>query len=339
MIAITGGGTGGHLSVAKAIKDELVKLGIKPIFIGSKNGQDKFWFENDDGFSEKYFFNSVGVVNKELSGKFNSLKNILSYSLECKEIFKKHSIKVIFSVGGYSSAPASIASVIFLKKLYIHEQNAIFGTLNRVLKPFAKSVFSSYSTTSPLKNYPIRDIFFQSRRVREDVKKIIFLGGSQGARAINDFALSSALRLSKMGISIIHQAGAKDYQRVYEEYKKLGIKVELFEFSKKIDEKIKEADFAVSRAGASTLWELVASQIPTLFVPYPYAVKNHQYFNAKFLVDKGLAFLSKEDDLSEDLLIQCLGSDIEHISRDLIDIIEPNGAKEIAQYLLNSLNS
>jgi len=96
LIAITGGGTGGHLAIAKAIKEELNKRGIKPIFIGSTYGQDKDWFENDEGFKEKYFFETQGVVNKKGFKKFSSLLNILKYSKECKYIFEKKRNQICF---------------------------------------------------------------------------------------------------------------------------------------------------------------------------------------------------------------------------------------------------
>ena len=89
-IVITGGGTGGHLSIAKAIKEELNQRGIEPIFVGSSNGQDKAWFEDDDGFSKKYFFNTGGVVNKGGFGKVKSLLNILGFAYKCKSIFILH---------------------------------------------------------------------------------------------------------------------------------------------------------------------------------------------------------------------------------------------------------
>ena len=130
MIAITGGGTGGHLTIVKAIKDELNKRNIKPIFIGSINGQDQEWFKNDDGFEEKYFLKSSGIMNKNFIGKFTSLFNILRLSIECNNIFKKHQIDKIFTVGGFSSAPASLAGILTKKDIYIHEQNSILGKLN-----------------------------------------------------------------------------------------------------------------------------------------------------------------------------------------------------------------
>jgi len=185
MVAITGGGTGGHLAIANALKEELNSRGLKPIFIGSKNGQDKSWFENDSGFEKTYFLDSKGVVNKRGLKKVLVLKDILSSAFTCKDIFKEHNVKAVFCVGGYSAAPAAFASLLSKTPLYIHEQNAVIGTLNKILKPFAKEFFSSYEPNSKVKEYPVSDKFFNSRRIRKELKTVIFLGGSQGAEVLS----------------------------------------------------------------------------------------------------------------------------------------------------------
>ena len=191
MVAITGGGTGGHLAIANALKEELNNRGLKPIFIGSQNGQDKSWFANDNGFEKTYFLDSKGVVNKRGLKKLLVLKDILASAFTCKDIFKTHDVKAVFCVGGYSAAPAAFASLLTRTPLYIHEQNAVVGTLNKLLKPFAKEFFSSYDKNSKVKEYPVSDKFFNSRRIRKELKTIIFLGGSQGANFINELAMKT----------------------------------------------------------------------------------------------------------------------------------------------------
>jgi UDP-N-acetylglucosamine--N-acetylmuramyl-(pentapeptide) pyrophosphoryl-undecaprenol N-acetylglucosamine transferase len=326
MIALSGGGTGGHLVIAKSIKEELNKQGIKPIFIGSTYGQDRAWFENDDGWEEKYFFDTSGVVNKKGIKKLLSLTNILKHSFKTKQIFKKHNITKVFSVGGYSAAPASFGAIMLNIPLFIHEQNAYMGKLNRLLKPFAKRVFNTFLYNDP---YPIRSEFFTKARVRKEIKTIIFLGGSQGAKAINDFALEVA---KTKKYKIIHQTGKRDYKRCKNFYQENKIEADCFDFSKNIVDKISVADFAVSRAGASTLFELSANQIPTLFVPYPYAAGNHQYYNAKFLADKKLAFLKLQNELNLDMFAEIKNIDI--ISQKLKKINSVNGAKFIVDEIL-----
>ena len=328
MIVITGGGTGGHLVIAKAIKEELNRRGIKPIFIGSTYGQDRKWFENDEGWEATYFFDTSGVVNKKGVYKIISLLNILKFTFKCYSIFKKYKVEKVFSVGGYSAGPASFGAVFFGKKFFIHEQNASMGRLNRLLTPFAKKVFSSFFYNDP---YPVRKEFFEKYRVRKELKTIIFLGGSQGAKAINSFAFEVA-KMRKF--NIIHQTGEKDFKRCEKFYRENNLNVDYFAFSNNLVDKITKADFAVSRAGASTLFELVSNGVPTLFVPYPYSAGNHQYYNAQFLVNNGLAFLEFEKNLDKNFFEKIDNSELEKISKNLKKINNQNGVKLIVDTMI-----
>ncbi len=329
-IVITGGGTGGHLAIAKVIKEELNRRGIEPIFIGSTKGQDRQWFGTDSGWSKKLFLETSGVVDKRGLSKLSSLFSILKESLKLQRFFKENRVKAVLSVGGYSAAPASFAAVITPStKLYIQEQNAVMGSLNRVLTPFAAKVFNTDT-------FPIREIFFEKARVREELKTIIFLGGSQGARAINNFARSIAKTLDAKGIKIIHQCGKNDYQNLKEFYTEAGIDAELFSFSRELVDFMFRADFAISRAGASTLWELTANGLPALFVPYPYAAGDHQYYNAKYLADKGLALLKREGELNSLVLKEIERINLKEISTKLMHVAKRDGAKRIVDALLSA---
>ncbi len=336
MIAITGGGTGGHLSIAKAVCEEYNKRGIRPIYIGSQNGQDKAWFEGYPGFKKVYFLPSSGVVNKKGLNKLFSLFNIIKQSFTCKKIFASHGVDKVFSVGGYSAAPASFGALISKIPLFIHEQNAILGRLNSLLKPYAKEVFSSYENATIHTNYPVSSRFFENARKRDTLKTILFLGGSQGATYINTLAKSLAKDLAKKDIKIIHQCGKNELQNLKEFYETLDIKVDLFDFDKNLHVKMQEADFAISRSGASSLWELVASNLPTLFIPFPYAAADHQYFNAKALKDKNLAYLCRQEDVTKDMVLNTIKTaDIEQMSSKLSYEISQNGAKEIVDKMEN----
>jgi len=333
-ILITGGGTGGHLSVAKSFIDEFYSRGYEVIFIGSTKGQDKKWFENYPLLSHTYFLDTKGVVNQNFLGKIVSLFMILKAVITSIKIIKKHKISKIVSVGGFSAAAASFASIVTKTDFYIHEQNSVMGRLNTLTSKFAKEVFSSYMKTSKVKDYPIAQTFFDHQRVRSEVKTIIFLGGSQGATAINDFALKVAPRLHSMGINIIHQTGGNDFKKMQKEYKNLSLDVDVFDFSNTLIEKMDKADFAVSRAGASTLWELVALGIPTFFIPFPYAAANHQYHNAKYLLDNNLCFLQTQTELDENYFFECLGDNIEFKSEKLLNTIHKDAVKNIVNIII-----
>ena len=335
IVVITGGGTGGHLKVAKAFEKELLSRGVEPIFIGSNSGQDRAWFEHDKDLKKAIFLDTSGVVNKGFFGKIESLFKIYKGMNHCQEIFEKVDVKTVISVGGYSAASATFASIFTGDcKLYIHEQNSVIGKLNKITSRFATELFSSYDKNSKVKDYPVEAEFFEEARIREDVKTIIFLGGSQGAVFINDFALSIASKLDEMGIKIIHQTGRHDYNRVSQQYKSLGINVDVFDFDKNIVKKMSKADFAVSRSGASTLWELSANSLPTLFIPYPYAAKDHQYHNAQFLLKKNLCFIKRENELTQKFFFECLKGDIHTMSKGLVNSILLDGIKSMVDIIL-----
>ena len=336
-VVVTGGGTGGHLKVADAFIEEFHNRGISVIFIGSSNGQDKAWFEHDRRLKKAIFLDTKGVVNKTSFGKVTSLLNIFSKTLYCLNLYSTYNVKTVVSVGGFSAAAATFASILkFGCKLYIHEQNSKMGKLNEITSKFATEIFSSFDKNSLIKDYPVAKEFFNAARVRDKIKTIAFFGGSQGAICINDFALKVAPRLNEMGIKIIHQTGKNDFQRVKEEYEKLNINADIFDFSKDIPSKMSSADFAVSRAGASTLWELCANSLPTFFIPYKHAAGDHQYYNAKALLDKGLCFLKREEELDEEDFFKAINSDIHKISIELIGSINPNAISFIANIILEN---
>ncbi len=334
-IVVTGGGTGGHLSIAKVLIDGFKQKGYKVIFIGSTKGSDKDWFEEYSNLDKAYFLDTKGVVNQNITGKLNSLWMIFKATKKCLNIFKEHSVNKVVSVGGFSASPASFAAMISKVDFYIHEQNSVMGRLNSITSKSAKDVFGSYNNATFNIDYPVDEIYFNNQRVRTNCNTIIFLGGSQGAKSINDFALKVAPQLSKMGINIIHQAGINNYKSVQLEYEKLGINVDCFGFTKDLITKIKKADLAVCRAGAGTVWELCASGIPALYVPYPYAAANHQYFNAKFIEDKNLGVVLEQNNLSEEKLLEFINSDIEVRSQGLIDLIKPNGLSMMIERIVH----
>ena len=330
-IIMTGGGTGGHLAIIKAVKEHL--KGEALVYIGSSKGQDKQWFEEDDDFSHKYFFDTRGVVNQGALGKVKSLFMMGSAMVKAIKLIRKHKAKVVFSVGGFSAAPMAFAAKLTRTPLVIHEQNAALGSLNKLLKPYATHFISSYLEESMIKAYPIKEIFFDNAHVRTEVKTIIFLGGSQGARAINTLALEMAPQLKEKGIKIIHQAGVNNIEEVEKEYASLGLEAEVFGFTTKLAAYMNEADFAVARSGASTLWELSATAVPTLYIPYPYAAKDHQYYNAQFLVEKNLAWLMREGEIAIPKVLSLLDENIEKMSQGLMDIVEKEGSQKIAKLL------
>ena len=330
-IVMTGGGTGGHLAIIKAVKEHLKEEEL--IYIGSTKGQDKQWFEDDDDFAYKYFFETRGVVNQGALGKVKSLLMMAKATMQAVKLLRKHKAKVVFSVGGFSAASTAFAAKILRIPLVIHEQ--IRGSLGReeAAGRAGTAFISSYLEESPIKAYPIKQIFFENARIRDKLNTIIFLGGSQGAKAINTLALQIAPKLKERGIKIIHQAGQNNLNDIKAAYDDLGIEAEVFGFTDKLADYMNEADFACARSGASTLWELSATAVPTLYIPYPYAASDHQFYNAQFLVEKDLAWIMRENEIDTEKVLTFLDEDLADKSRGLMEIVEKNGSEKIAKLL------
>ena len=337
-VCITGGGTGGHLMIARALMSAAVEKGHEVIFIGSTHGQDQKYFAQDSLFSEVYFLPTTGVVNQKGLKKIGALFKILKAFLKSRKLLKKHDIQATYSVGGFSAAPASFASLSKKIPLFIHEQNAVEGRLNALLKPYATRFISAYDTSSPIKGYPVEKVFARTARLRTELKTIIFLGGSHGAKAINDLALSVAKELDARKIKILHQAGESDYERVKKAYEELDINVELYGFTKELASLMTDADLAVSRAGASTLWELTTNGCPTLYVPYPYAAGDHQYYNAKFILDNSLGWCEREGETLQEKFLDVLDASLEEKSKALMQYVSTDVASQMIDDVEESLN-
>lgn len=336
-VLITGGGTGGHLAIAKSLRDASLKAGHKAVFVGSTSGQDQSWFLNDKDFSQVHFLKTSGVVNKKGLAKVASL--LLTFKASLQAVFIVRKVDAVISVGGFSAAPASFASILLRKPYFIHEQNAAIGKLNKLLRPYSKAFFSAYEEDSLVKDYPVRESFFEMSYTRSNIKTIIFLGGSQGARFINELALKIAPLLQEKKIRIIHQAGSLEIKKVKESYASLDIEADVFDFRKDIDALMKESDFAVSRCGASTLWELSASCLPALYIPYPYAAGDHQFYNASYLVEKKASWIARQEEDPYSLLCTLLETNMQEASTNLKTLIQPQGAEKIIQEVKKCLQN
>jgi UDP-N-acetylglucosamine--N-acetylmuramyl-(pentapeptide) pyrophosphoryl-undecaprenol N-acetylglucosamine transferase len=334
-LCITGGGTGGHLMIAQALAQSAAKKGYEIIYIGSTHGQDRKYFQKDSVFSSVYFLETTGVVNQKGFGKFRALYKIFKAFISSRQILSKHNIQATYSVGGFSAAPASFAALSKKIPLFIHEQNAVEGRLNSLLKPYAKRFISAYDKKSIIKGYPVNEIFTIKSRVRTSLKTIIFLGGSHGAKTINDLALAVAVELREKDIKIIHQAGESDFDRVKSSYEELGVEVELYSFTDKLAELIIRADLAISRAGASTLWELTTNGCPAFYIPYPYAAGDHQFYNAKFIVDNKLGWCERENSDLKEKVLQILDEPLEQKSKLLLKYASSDVADKMIDDILN----
>ncbi len=212
---------------------------------------------------------------------------------------------LVLGMGGYTSGPVVLAAWALGQRTAIHEQNVIPGLSNKILGKVVDRVFISFPETARF--FPHQKTFCTGNPVRKRFKTplslgaaekkgqftIFIFGGSQGAHRLNK-SMAEALPLLadlKEKIHIIHQTGSKDYQQMKEVYAQQGWAAEIYSFLEDIERAYARADLVICRAGASTLFELMAMGKPAILVPFPFAANDHQTLNARALVKAGAAFL------------------------------------------------
>ena len=320
---ITGGGTGGHIYPAVAVADELSARGHKIFYVGNPNN-----LEFDIVKQKGYDFLPVNIhgMPRKLSPALLKWGFELGFAvLKASGYIKKYKPHAIFGTGGYVSAPALLAGKLTKTPYMLHDCDANPGLVTRKLAPGAKCVSLAFEGAKlKIKNNnvlisgnPIRKTFktlskADARKVLglQDKITICVMGGSQGARSINDSAVEILKKLSKEhDLQIIFQTGKKNFQRVIEQL--LKIYPEYAEDKNLIvkpyfDDMVtilKASDIAVSRAGSLSLSELSASGIASILVPYPFAAADHQRKNAKYMQDKHAAFYLEDENLDGEALM------------------------------------
>jgi UDP-N-acetylglucosamine--N-acetylmuramyl-(pentapeptide) pyrophosphoryl-undecaprenol N-acetylglucosamine transferase len=215
---------------------------------------------------------------------------------------------VVIGLGGYITFPAGMMSVLLGKPLVLHEQNSVAGMANKLLASVAKRVFTAFPNVMPKGRWvgnPLRAEFLQQPAPeerfagREGLLKVLVVGGSLGAKGLND-VVPKALALLAPGERphVLHQSGAKQIDELRANYQAAGVHAELTPFIENTADAFAEADLVICRAGASTVTEIAAVGAAALFVPFPYAVDDHQTTNARFLAEAGGGWLMQQSELT-----------------------------------------
>jgi UDP-N-acetylglucosamine--N-acetylmuramyl-(pentapeptide) pyrophosphoryl-undecaprenol N-acetylglucosamine transferase len=320
-IIITGGGTGGHLfpalALIEAFKDRDPANEI--LLVGTRKG-----LEARLGAESGYTLRTIEAVSlkgKSFWGKVRGLMALPQSLFQSWRVIRSFGPDIVLGVGGYASGPVVLVAWAMGYRTAIHEQNAFPGLSNRILGRVVDRAFISFAESnrhfprqkSILTGNPIRRRMRREGIVRQrgpDAKFTLFIfGGSQGAHRLN-LAITEALRHlqdCKARLQFIHQTGDKDYPEVLETYRREGFAAEVQPFIHDMDRAYAAADLVLCRAGASTLFELMAMGKPAILVPYPYAANDHQTLNARALVDAGAALMVTNGDLNGDRLSAMLG--------------------------------
>ncbi len=351
-ILVAGGGTGGHvfpgLAVARALK-ELADVDL--VFAGSPRGLEARVVPEHG-----YALELLDVEPMKGGGPQRAIRGAL---VAAKATQKAHTIvrrlrpAAVLSVGGYAAGPAALACVSQRVPLAILEPNSTLGLANRLLAPFAKRAYIAWSETSRhfsghkarLYGVPLRPGFDpRPHASAEGPKRLLVLGGSQGAKALNEVvprAVARALEGTKP-FSIVHQAGRDREANVREAYAKLGVDdVEVVPFLDDVAQRMAAADLIVARAGAVTVAEISAIGRAAIFVPFPHAADDHQAKNALSLAAIGGALCIRQEAADEARLAAEIGgllSDDARRSRMADAAREhgrPRAAEDVAKDLLD----
>lgn len=305
---IVAGGTGGHIFPGLAIAQTLLERGREVYFISGTRKIERLILK-DRPFSV-FELEVEGFLGRALKDKIKACYKMVKAFLKAFKVIKKIEPQIIFATGGYISFPVILAGKLKGKKTSLHEQNIEPGMANKVLSKLVDKVFISLPGSE--KYFPKKKVIFSGNPVRREIKEkrkrehsgkgLLILGGSLGARFINQLSLKVVPQLLEDfdQLLVIHQTGLEDFEWVKEEYLKILPekdlnRIRIFSFIEDMAWAYAQADLVLGRAGATTLAELFASGKPALFIPFPYATRNHQERNAEMVAKKGGAFYLKQE--------------------------------------------
>jgi UDP-N-acetylglucosamine--N-acetylmuramyl-(pentapeptide) pyrophosphoryl-undecaprenol N-acetylglucosamine transferase len=353
-VVMAGGGTGGHLFPGLAVAREITRKckGARILFVTGKRRMESEIIKRS-GF-EQTSIAVEGIKGRGWRGGPVLLK--LPWSLfQCLGIMRRFKPNLVFGVGGYSSGPVCLSARIFRIPSAVHEQNSYPGVTNRLLSRVVDRVFISFEGSREyfrkksvyFTGNPIRNAFLEagSRNGRDPGFTLLAVGGSQGARAINDALVDAQIALKKRGqkVRVVHQTGHSDYERVLARYHEEDLQGEVKAFILDMADAYRQADLVVSRAGAGAIFELAALGKPSILIPYPFAANHHQEMNARMLVEAGGAEMLLQEALSGETLAASVmklmenRGKLESMGAAARKVAVPGAAQDIANLLLDMI--
>jgi UDP-N-acetylglucosamine--N-acetylmuramyl-(pentapeptide) pyrophosphoryl-undecaprenol N-acetylglucosamine transferase len=351
---IAGGGTGGHLFPGIAIAEAFVEKekGNEVLFIGTEKG-----IETNVLAGGKFPLRTIKarpIQGRSLQDKIRAIWSLPGAVVEASSILREFQPQLVLGVGGYASGPTLLAAFFRGIKRAIQEQNAVPGMTNRVLKRLSQRIFVSFEEA---KNYfpekktiltgnPIRKEFFLSLKkgkgeMKEKDRLTLFIfGGSAGAHRINLAMIDALDRLEriKSSLRIIHQTGREDLDLVSKAYQEKGFDARVKPFFEDMAACYQISDLVICRSGASTLAELAVCGKAAILVPYPYAAHQHQFINAKKLVELGAAKMILDRELSGEVIAQAILYLFHHpqeragMEESIRRLARPRAAEEIVDH-------
>ena len=311
---IMAGGTGGHIFPGLAVAEELRARGWRVHWLGAPGSMESR-IVPQHGFPLE-LIDFSGVRGKGLVTLALLPLRLLRAFWQALQVVRRVQPDVVVGLGGYITFPGGMMGVLCGKPLVLHEQNSVAGMANKVLAGVADRVFTAFPGVlkkaqwvgNPLRAAFTRQAAPSERFVgRTGPLRLLVVGGSLGAQALNDIVPRAlALIPAENRPVVTHQSGATQIDTLRANYQAAGVQAELTPFIDDTASAFAAADIIVCRAGASTVTEIAAVGAAAIFVPFPFAVDNHQTTNARFLVNAGGGWLVQQSDLTPEGLAKML---------------------------------
>ena len=320
-VVISAGGTGGHIYPAIAIINKIKEAepNSEFLYIGTSDRMEKDLIPE---LGIKYEGLQVSGIKRKLTlDNIKAIYQFLKARGQCKKIIKEFNPDVVIGAGGYVTGPVIWAGKKLGKKTFIHEQNSVVGLSNKYLSKYADKIGVSFAST--LEDFPKEKVVLtgnpcsekatnMKKAKKEDYgltknkKLVLIVMGSLGSKTVNDKIVSFLNKFKNKDYEVMFVTGNSYYEKVKKNHFPENVKVVPFIYE--MPSLMKVTDLMVSRAGASTMSEILALNVPTIFVPSPYVTNNHQYKNAMDIVNQQAALILEEKDLSEQNLITMIDS-------------------------------
>ncbi len=312
-VLIMAGGTGGHVFPALAIAKKLMDEGCQILWLGTR-GRMEEQLVPKYGINIEYI-DVKGIRKNGVRTKLSAPFMVLKAVLQAKRVIKKFRPQVVLGMGGYASGPGGVAAYLQGIPVVLHEQNAKAGLTNRLLFKIAKRALLGFpgaftgSKVTVVGN-PVRESIVKLNELVRDFTlnplKISIIGGSLGARALNEIVPEALMNFKSDSIKVVHQCGKGNSENVKKAYQKAAFDVSVSDFVDDMDDLYKNTDLIICRAGALTVAEVTCAGVPAIFVPLPTAVDDHQYKNASFVQKEGGAVIFRQHELTSEILFNTI---------------------------------
>lgn len=347
-VVVMAGGTGGHVFPALAVAKELMGRGVRVHWLGTRAGIEAEVVPNNQLPIEYLDVSGLRGMSRLrlLAAPFKLVRAVW----QAMRLMRRIKADAVIGLGGYVTGPGGVAAKLLGLPLIVHEQNAVAGFTNRMLSRLCNWVLEAFPGSFPTDarviwvGNPVRreiaELPAPEQRFAEHdgPVRVLVLGGSQGAVALNELVPAAFAKLpQELRPVICHQAGKKNFDKAYARYRELGVDADVRPFINDMAEVYAWADLVICRSGALTVSELAAAGLGAVLIPFPYAVDDHQTLNAAFLADQGAAKVFQQSALTADALAQTL---TELLQRDRLlamataarSVAKPDATRLVADY-------